>query len=60
MRRLEVVRGFGYAEFEVDLNREKIDFIPSDEFDSACEQDFAEIDGELYAAEDVPVGSSQQ
>ena len=40
------------------MNREKIAYIPSDEFDSACEQDFAEIDGELYAAEDVPVSPS--
>jgi RNA polymerase sigma factor (sigma-70 family) len=34
---------------EDTLAREKIEFIPSDEFESASEQDFAEIEGDLYA-----------
>ncbi len=37
---------------EVSLAGPEISFIPSDDFESASEQDFAEIDGQLYAAED--------
>ncbi|MCA9187469.1 MAG: sigma-70 family RNA polymerase sigma factor [Pirellulaceae bacterium] len=38
------------------MRPEKIAFIPNEEFDSATEQDFAEIDIELYADEDGAFG----
>ncbi len=33
------------------MNRPKISFVSNDEFDSVCEEDFAEIDVQLYAEE---------
>lgn len=43
---------------KVDVPREKIDYIPNDEFNSVTEQDFSAIDFELYADEDDTLGTS--
>ncbi len=37
---------------EIDLGRSEIAYIPNEDFDTASEQDFAEIDGQLYADEE--------
>ena len=38
----------------VELPENQFDFIPSDEFENATEQDFVDIDVDIYAEEDRP------